>query len=237
MPDIFKWGSFAFYVKPSSIRGVKDIEISGGCETEDSVVDNEKFVKKKNSDKYQISLTAIIDATLGEDVQKTVIAMTEAARNAEQGYIYTAGAKLLPFPFMLTEAKAGGIDISPGGKWMHSEVKMTMKQCTKYDGTTITGTGSGKSEGGTQNTKYTPVVQKMAETLNDPETKKKAQDNLASMKAELAAKQQSQKVEEAREKMSGTQPATGTICTIETKKITLDPKRFKNSALAVDLVR
>lgn len=233
MAEIFKFGSFSFFVKPSGIRGVKDIEITGGCETEDSVVDNEKFAKKKNSDKYQITLTGVIDQRLGENVQAVIVDMTEAARNAEQGYIYTPKGKLFPFPFMLTEAKAGDIDIAPDGTWLHGEVKMTMKQCAKYDGTTVTGGGGSGGNGGTQNTKYTPVAQKAADLLKDPEEKKKVQDKLASMRAELAAKHQSKitdaNTEAARKRMSGPRSTTGTICTIDTKKITLNPQKNKVS--------
>ena len=228
MPDIFTWGSFAFYVKPSGIRGVKDIEISAGCETEDSVVDAEKFVSKKNSDKYQVTLTAIVDASLGENVQETVLEMTEAARSAEQGYLYAASGKLLPFPFMLTEAKASDIDIAHSGLWTHAEIKMTLKQCAKYDGSTLTGGGDSKTPLKTKGTQ-TPAT-KVTDALKDPENKQKTQAKIDSLKAELAAKQQSGKMEEnveaARKRMSGSTQQTGTLCIVDTKIIKLDPAKI-----------
>ena len=144
MPDILKWGEIAFYVKPSGIRGVKDIQITGKCETEDEEEDKEKSSKKKNADKYEVSLTAMLNAFLGEDVQKTAMRLVEAARTSQEGYIYTRNSKLFSAPFMLTSATVSNLEISPAGVWLMCDVKMTLEQSSKMGGAKA-GKDSGQS--------------------------------------------------------------------------------------------
>ncbi|MBQ8708524.1 MAG: hypothetical protein IJ523_10595 [Succinivibrionaceae bacterium] len=134
--DIIKWSDIAFYAKPTSVRGVRDINISVSSETEDSTVENEKFVKRKNANGYQVTMKAILNAFMGEKVQATAIKLTEAARAGKTGYLYCAGAKLFPNNFMLTNASISNIQLAPNGTWTHCEVSLTLKQCSKYDGTT-----------------------------------------------------------------------------------------------------
>lgn len=156
MSELVRWGDIAFHVSPTSMRGIKDIAIEAGCETEDSTVDGEKFVKRKNGNPYAISMTALLDARLGEDVQSVATQMTEAARLSRTGYFYTGGAKLFPSQFMMVTAKINNIELMPGGKWLRCEVALTLKQASKYDGTTSsaatqTSGGSGESGGGSGN--------------------------------------------------------------------------------------
>lgn len=131
--EIIKWGDIAFFVNPTAIRGIRDISISVGSETEDETNSNEKYVKRKNANGYQVSMKAILDAFLGEDVQATALKLTEAARMGDTGYLYCAGAKLFPSKFMLTDATASNIQMAPNGKWTHCEVSLTLKQCSKYN--------------------------------------------------------------------------------------------------------
>jgi hypothetical protein len=218
MAEIFKWGQIAFYVKPSGIRGVQDIQITAGCETEDSVVDNEKFVKTKNADKYKVKLTAVLNQALGEDVQDTAMRITEMARNSEQGYLYAAGGKLLPFPFMLTGADVGGLEISPSGQWQHCEVKMDLTQCAKYDGTTTTGSGNGGGDDQPSKKSTKNIDPKKAyqdATKNDP--------ILAAIKAKAAAAEQSKKMLEEREKARKNMSPTGMVATNGVYSIWRDP--------------
>ena len=150
MADLIKWsggGGIAFFAKGSEIRGVKDIAISASAETEERIQNSEKFIKKKNKGSYQITLTAILNALLGPDVQGVAKAMTEAARTADTGYFYVGGAKLFPSSFMATDAKIGSIQLSGNGVWKYCEVSWTLKQCSKYSG------GSGSSSSGSSGKK------------------------------------------------------------------------------------
>lgn len=151
MAELVKWsggGGLSFFIKNNEIRGVKDLNISASAETEDTTNGGEKYIKKKNSGSYQISMTAVLNAALGVDVQSLAVAMAECARTGATGYFYTAGAKLFPSNFMCVDAKIGNIQMTPTGKWSYCEVNWTLKQCSKYDGTT--GSSSGGSGGSTK---------------------------------------------------------------------------------------
>ena len=147
MAELVNWsggGGIAFFIKNNEIRGMKDFNISASAETEDKTSGGEKFIKKKNSGSYQIGITAVLNASLGVDVQSLAIKMAECARTGATGYFYTAGAKLFPSNFMCTDAKISNVQMTSKGKWSYCEVAWTLKQCSKYDGTT----GSSSSSGG-----------------------------------------------------------------------------------------
>ena len=133
MADILKWSGYTFCVKPTFIQGIRDIAIKSSSETEDSTEGEEKYVKRKNAAPHEINFTALLNAYLGVDVKTTALGLLEAARKSEQGYIYMAGAKLLSCQFMAISAEVTELEIAPNGTWVSCEVRMTMKQCSKYD--------------------------------------------------------------------------------------------------------
>ena len=148
MADLITWsgnGGISFFIKSSEIRGVKDFSISASAETDDKTQNGEKFIKKKNSGSYQITMTAVLNAALGVDVQAVALKMTEAARKGDTGYFYTATSKLFPSNFMATDAKVNNIQMTSSGKWSYCEVALTLKQCSKFAGGS---SGGGKSGGG-----------------------------------------------------------------------------------------
>lgn len=166
MADLITWsgnGSISFFSKSNEIRGVKDFSIKTSVETEDKTQSSEKFAGKKNSGSYQITMTAVLNAALGVDVQALATMMTEAARRGDTGYFYTAGAKLFPSNFMATDATVSKIQMSGTGKWSYCEVAMTLKQCSKYDGISSS-TGGGSGGNGASKTSATGTAKK--ETLN-----------------------------------------------------------------------
>lgn len=136
MAQIVKWNDITFSLGGSSILGIEGIGITGSCETEDSTVDGEKFVKRKNGKPYEIEMTALLDARLGIDVQSMATKMTEAARCSASGYFYTGSAKLFPCSFMMISAAIGEIILNPNGRWISCEVKLKLKQSTKFNGST-----------------------------------------------------------------------------------------------------
>ena len=158
MAELVKWsggGGLSFFIKNNGIRGVKDLNISASAETEDTTNGGEKYIKKKNSGSYQISMTAVLNAALGVDVQSLAVAMAECARTGDTGYFYTAGAKLFPSNFMCVDAKIGNIQMTPTGKWSYCEVNWTLKQCSKYNGTTGSSSKSSGDGGSTKKTTTT----------------------------------------------------------------------------------
>ena len=174
MADLITWsgnGGISFFIKSSEIRGVKDFSISASAETDDKTQNGEKFIKKKNSGSYQITMTAVLNAALGVDVQAVALKMTEAARKGDTGYFYTATSKLFPSNFM-----ANNIQMTSSGKWSYCEVALTLKQCSKFDGGSSGGGGGGggkKSNSGkktTTQTKKTTLGEIVGKVVNGVKT-------------------------------------------------------------------
>lgn len=137
--DIVKWsggGGISFYVKPKKIKGVKDINIKASADTEEKANGGEKYTSRKNKGGLEISMTAILNSTLGIDVEAAAKAMLEAARKGDTGYFYVAGKKLFTPKFMMTDANAKDVLLTGTGKWASCTVDITLKQSSKYNGST-----------------------------------------------------------------------------------------------------
>ena len=135
--DIVRWsgsGGVAFYVKPTGIKGVKDINIKVSPETEDAEDTTDKYVTKKANGGLEISMTAILNSMLGVDVESAAKSMLEASRTGATGYFYIAGKKLFTPQFMMTSADAKNIMLTGDGRWASCEVGLTLKQSSKYGG-------------------------------------------------------------------------------------------------------
>lgn len=168
---LIKWGNYIFQVSGSTIRGLKGLSITASTATEDKTADGEAFTARKNAGAAEISMTALLNAYLGIDVKKETQNALEMARNSATGYFYAKNEKLFPYQFMLVKANASNIIIGPDGTWIHAEIAMTLKQCTKYDGSTgaaATTSGGGGSSGGqkkqTLTTTQKKAVKKIAKT-------------------------------------------------------------------------
>jgi len=148
MATLIEWYTHKFEVASDSIRVFDDLSVSGTCETEDKESSKEKYVSLKNRKPAEITLTAILNAYLGCDVQNEVMAFVDEAQKGTSSFIYANGGKLMGCKMMLTSAKATKIDIAPGGKWTHAQVALTFKQSTKADGTVASSSSGGGSSGG-----------------------------------------------------------------------------------------
>lgn len=210
--DIVKWsgnGGISFFVKPTSIKGVKDISIKASADTEDKENGGEKYTVKKNAGGLEITMTAILNAALGVNVESAAKSILNAARKADNGYFYIAGKKLFTAKFMMTDAEAQNVILTGDGTWVSCEVNMTLKQCSKYDGTTSSpapapstpSTSTSTSKPSTTTTTQQPTLfQKVAEGVKTAVNKvtttvKTVISNIASaLKNTNTAKQQSQSV-------------------------------------------
>lgn len=133
------WNGVSFFANASQVVGFNGLTITGKCETENQAGEGEKYQALKYKEGFEISLTAIFDRRLGiSDVQADAIGLAEKACNGEDGYIYSRGKKLVTPVMMATSGKVQNILMTPGGIWIHAEVAMTFKSCTKLDGTYIT---------------------------------------------------------------------------------------------------
>lgn len=147
MAEIASWNGHSFTVSPKLIRGFTGLTIKGSSETEDKTSDGQKYVSRKNSNPSEITLTAELNALTGCDVKNEALKFVDEARSGAKNYFYMGGKKLITCQLMLTEASVSETTIAPNGTWISCKVKLTMKQCAKYDGTGSSSSPSSSSSG------------------------------------------------------------------------------------------
>lgn len=147
MAEIASWNGHSFTVSPKLIRGFTGLTIKGSSETEDKTSDGQKYVSRKNSNPSEITMTAELNALTGCDVKNEALKFVDEARSGAKNYFYMGGKKLITCQLMLTEASVSETTIAPNGTWISCKVKLTMKQCAKYDGTGSSSSSSSSSSG------------------------------------------------------------------------------------------
>lgn len=147
MAEIASWNGHSFTVSPKLIRGFTGLTIKGSSETEDKTSDGQKYVSRKNSNPSEITLTAELNALTGCDVKNEALKFVDEARSGAKNYFYMGGKKLITCQLMLTEASVSETTIAHNGTWISCKVKLTMKQCAKYDGTGSSSSSSSSSSG------------------------------------------------------------------------------------------
>lgn len=145
MAEIASWNGHSFTVSPKLIRGFTGLTIKGSSETEDKTSDGQKYVSRKNSNPSEITLTAELNALTGCDVKNEALKFVDEARSGAKNYFYMGGKKLITCQLMLTEASVSETTIAPNGTWISCKVKLTMKQCAKYDGSSSSSSPSSSS--------------------------------------------------------------------------------------------
>lgn len=158
MAEIGSWKGHTFTVTPTLIRSFTGLTIKGSSETEDKTSSSQKYVSRKNSNPSEISLTVELNALTGCDVKEEALNFVKQAHNGEKDYFYLVGKKLIACQLMLVEASVTETVIAANGTWTNCKVKLVMKQCAKYDGTTVTntsGSSGGSSSGSGSGTKKT----------------------------------------------------------------------------------
>lgn len=142
MAEIASWNGHSFTVSPKLIRGFTGLTIKGSSETEDKTSDGQKYVSRKNSNPSEITLTAELNALTGCDVKNEALKFVDEARSGAKNYFYMGGKKLITCQLMLTEASVTETMIAPSGTWIGCKVKLVMKQCAKYDGSSSSSSSS-----------------------------------------------------------------------------------------------
>lgn len=154
---LLEWNGHQFYVTPTKVVGYKSLQITASCETEDETNGGNKYVKKKNDGGYEVKFTAILDKRLGvSDVRAIAMHLAEDARTGAKSYVYNNGSKLFTPQMMGTGATVKNIVTAPNGTWISAEVDMTLKQCSKGDGSSSPESPS--SGGGGGGYKYSVTV-------------------------------------------------------------------------------
>lgn len=145
---LIQWHDVQFYANASQVRGLTDLTISSSIETEDKENGGTKYVSKKNSKGYEISMKALFDARLGiKDVKKEAMALAKYGATGRTGYMYAKGEKLVTPILMMTSAKVSNIRMTPNGVWISAEVQITLKTCSKLDGTTNNNNNNNNNNG------------------------------------------------------------------------------------------
>lgn len=145
MAEIGRWNNHVFEVAPNVIRGFGNLTIKGSSETDEKATGGQKYVSRKNGNPAEVGITAILSALTGSDVRAEALAFVDEARLGAKGYFYIGGKKLMTCPLMLTDAVVSEAVIAINAAWISCEVKLTLKQCGKYDGES--GGSGGKSTG------------------------------------------------------------------------------------------
>lgn len=160
MAEIGSWNGHSFTVSPTLIRGFTGLTIKGSSETEDKTSNSQKYVSRKNSKPSEITLTVELNAMTGCDVKNEALKFVDEARCGANNYFYLSGKKLISCKLMLTEASISETVIAPNGTWVSCKVKLTMKQCAKYDGT-ASSSSSGNSSSSKKTSKKTSGIKTM----------------------------------------------------------------------------
>ena len=147
MAEIASWNGHSFTVSPKLIRGFTGLTIRGSSETENKSSGGQNYVSRKNGNPSEIGLTAELSALTGCDVKNEALKFVNEAHSGAKGYFYMGGKKLIACQLMLTEASVSETTIAPNGTWISCKVKLTMKQCAKYDGSGSSSSSSSSGSG------------------------------------------------------------------------------------------
>lgn len=149
MAEIGRWGGQKFEVKSGYVQGFTGLSVKGSSETEDKESGGEKYVSRKNGKPTEIGLTVHLNALTGsKNVRDTAMWFVNNARAGKKDYFYIKNGKLVPCQLMLTEASVKEVKMTNAADWICCDVQLTLKQCTKWDGTTGGGSSGGGGGGG-----------------------------------------------------------------------------------------
>lgn len=226
MAEIGRWGGHKFEVSAEVVRSFTGLTIKGSSETEDKTSSKQKYVSRKNGKPVEISLTAHLSAFLGCDVRAEALAFVDHARAGKTDYFYVGDAKLVTCQLMLTDASVEEVEISGGNTWTRADVKLTMKQCSKNDGSSGSGSsGSGGSKKAstktTSKTTASGLVSAVVGAISG--VAKTVASGLGAAQQYISSTvKKVQSVSTAAKKTSATKKTTTTSknCVITTKKIT-----------------
>lgn len=151
MAEMARWRGHVFEVSPTLVRSFTDLTIKASSDTEDKETGKQKYVKRKNGEPMEVSMTVMLSALTGCSVREEALMLAAEARGGFSDFLYVGGKKLLLCQLMLTEASVTKTEIAPGGTWVSCEVKLTFKQASpnySAGSAQASGSGGGKKTGG-----------------------------------------------------------------------------------------
>ena len=144
MAEMAAWNGHVFTVSPTLIRGFTGLTINGAVELDEQISSGQKYVVRANSSPSEISLDACLNVMTGTDAKSEAMAFVADAQAGAKDFFYMAGKKLMGCMMMLVKAQVTEIQMAPSGKWVSCTVKLTMRQCSKLDGTIAASSGESK---------------------------------------------------------------------------------------------
>lgn len=177
MANIASWNGHKFQVSADKVYSFVSLSVKASSETEDKTKSKQKYVSRKNSKPYEITLTIQLDKRLGiKDVKSEAVSICEEARKGNKDYFYFAGKKLVNCKFMLVEAAVDKVEMIGSGEWFICEVKCTWKQCGKLS--------AEKSSSASKKKKSSSKSKSKSKTKN---TNKKSSNETIAMRAQTIA--------------------------------------------------
>lgn len=177
MAEIGRWNGHKFEVSSNLIRSFTGLQIKGSSETKDKESSNQKYVSRKNGKPVEVSFTIHLNARFGCDVRSEAMNLVSEAIAGKKDYFYVGNKKLVMCQLMLVDATVKEIGLVNNGTWTQADVQVTMKQCSKNDGSSggSSGSSSGSGRSGktsvkktsTTTTKSTGIVQKIADGIKN----------------------------------------------------------------------
>lgn len=165
MAEIGSWNGHKFIVSPTLIRGFTGLSITGESNIENKETGGQEYATRKSGKPIEINLTAELHRCTGCDVRSEALALAFQARDGAKGYFYIGASKLMACQLLLTKATINETHFSPNGTLTAAKVAMTMRQCSKNDGTSAVvhsggGGNSGSSSGGSSGSKKSSTKKK-----------------------------------------------------------------------------
>lgn len=150
MAEIGSWHGHKFVVSPTLIRGFTGLSVTGESNIENKETGGQEYATRKSGKPIEINLTVELNRSTGCDVRGEALAFVSRARDGAKDYFYVGGSKLTACQLMLVKASVTETTFSPNATMTSAKVALTMRQCSKNDGSAASGGGSsgGGSSGG-----------------------------------------------------------------------------------------
>lgn len=143
--EIGRWNGHRFIVSSKLIRGMTDLSIKGGIDTDAKTKKKQNYVARKNGQPLEISLTVTLMEATGCKVRDEALLFVSESQSGAKDYFYIARKKLVKCKLILTAATVKNVTFLPGGGMKSANVQLTLKQNGK-GGKSVSGS-SGSSGG------------------------------------------------------------------------------------------
>ena len=144
MAEIGSWHGHKFVVSPTLIRGFTGLSVTGESNIENKETGGQEYATRKSGKPIEINLTVELNRSTGCDVRGEALAFVSRARDGAKDYFYVGGSKLTACQLMLVKASVTETTFSPNATMTSANGALTMRQCSKTDGSAASGGGSGK---------------------------------------------------------------------------------------------